>query len=213
MDTRKYIKPGTKVGLKLTATERKLILEDLVTLDDNYAQVVRDTPADQPVQFTLDDWEDFGGYIAATANHAKEKKVEKKLDTIFDKIQKILDTHTDAEPPKTVKIEDARKSKVVSDQAVQIAEWAAKVLVAAERFGIKNKPLEHFYLAPAQREVLLLVPGVSKAIKTKLAKRGASFTVAEVTSMIMALAEDLLDGNARKQVAVLLIVKHLMDQL
>ena len=111
MPTAKHIQPGTKIGLKLTATERKLILDDLMCLDDNYAQVIRDTPADQPVQFTLDDWDDFGGYIAAEANHTEDRKLGKKLDAIFNKVQKILDTHTDEEPLKTLKIEDARKAK------------------------------------------------------------------------------------------------------
>jgi len=213
MNTRKHIQPGTKIGLKLTATERNLILADIMSLDDNYAQVIRDTPANQPVQFTLDDWDDFGGYIAAEANHAKDKKSGKKLHTIFNKVQKILDTHTDEEPPKTLKIEDAKKAKVLSDQAVKIAEWAAKALVAAEEMGIKNKPLQHFFLSPAQRDVLLLVPGVSNTVKSKLAKKASSFTVAEVAGMTMALAEDLPEGDALKQVALLLVAKHIMDRI
>jgi hypothetical protein len=213
MNTHKHIQPGTKIGLKLTTTERKLILDDLMSLDDNYAQVIRDTPANQPVQFTLDDWDDFGGYIAAEANHAEDKKLGKKLHTIFNKIQEILDTHRDEEPPKTVKIEDARKAKVLSNQAVEIAEWAAKALVAAEQLGIKNNPLDHFFLSPAQRDVLLMVPGVSKVVKGKLAEKKASFTLAEVASMTMALAEDLLESKAQKQVALLLVAKHLTDHL
>jgi hypothetical protein len=213
MDRRKHINPDTRVGLTFTAAERRLILDDLVCLDTDYAQVIRETPTDQPAQFTLDEWEDFGGYIAAEANHTNDKKLGKKLDAIFNRVQKLLDTHTDEEPPKTVRIEDARKARLMSDQAVQIAEWVAQVLVAAEQLGIKNKPLEHFWLAPAQRDVLLLVPGVSKTIKPKLAKKGASFTLAEVASMTMALAEDLPGGEAQKQVAVLLVAKHLMDRL
>ena len=213
MNTRKHIKPGTKIGLNLTAAERKLILDDLMSLDDNYVQVIRDTPANQPVQFTLDEWDDFGGYIAAEANHTEDKKLGKKLDAIFNKVQKVLDTHTDEELPKTLKIEDARKAKAISNQAVEIAEWVAQVLVAAKKLGINNKPLEHFCLSPAQREVLLLVPGISKVTKSKLAKKGASFTLAEVSSMAMGLAEDLTEGDARKQVAVLLVAKHLMDHL
>jgi len=118
MPTAKHIQPGTKIGLKLTAAERKLILDDLMCLDDNYTKVIGDTPVDQPVQFTLDDWDDFGGYIAAEANHTEDNRLKKKLDAIFNKIQKILDTHTDEEPPKSLKIEDARKAKVLSDQAV-----------------------------------------------------------------------------------------------
>ena len=32
----------------------------------------------------------------------------------------MLDTYTDGEPPQRVKIEDARKAKVISDQAEQV---------------------------------------------------------------------------------------------
>ena len=213
MDRRKHITPDEKVGLKLNSTERELLLDGLTCLDDDYAQVIRDTPDDQPVQFTLDDWDDFGGYIAAEANHCDDKKKEKKLDNIFSKIQNILDTYTDEEPPKTIKIEDARKTKAQSDQAVGIVEWIAKILIAAEQTGIKNKPLEHFWLSPDHRAVLLLVPGVSTVVKAKLAKEKSSFTVAEVAGMTIALAEDLSDGDARKQVAVLVVAKHLMDRL
>jgi hypothetical protein len=85
--------------------------------------------------------------------------------------------------------------------------------VVAEQVGIKNKPLEHFWLSPAQRDVLLLVPGVSQAVKDRLATKGASFTMAEVAGMAMALAEDLPEGDPRKQVAALLVAKHLLERL
>ena len=111
MPTRKHIEPGTKIGLKLTAAERKLIFDDLICLDDTYAKAIRDTPADQPVEFTLDDWDGLGGFIAAEANHTEDSKAGKKLDAIFNKVQTILDTYTDEEPLKTFKIEGARKAK------------------------------------------------------------------------------------------------------
>lgn len=212
MNRRKQIEPGGKVGLKLTAAERKLIL-DLTCLDDNYAQVIHDTPTAEPVPLSLDDWEELGDYIAAEANHTEDEKLGKKLELLFNKIQTILDTHTDEEPPKTLKIEEAKKAKVLSDQTVQIAGWTAQVLIAAEKLGIKDKPLEHFFLSPAQQEVLLLAPGISKTVKGKLAEKGSSFTLAEVAGMTMALAEDLSDGDARKQVAVMLVANHLMEQL
>jgi hypothetical protein len=162
---------------------------------------------------TLDDLDDFGGYVAAEANHCKDKPKAKKLDAIFEKIQGLLDKFTDEEPPKTVKIEDARQEKMISDQSVQIAQFAAQALVAAEQLGIKKKVLEHFSLAPAQREVLSLVPGMTKALKKKLAQDGSTFSIGEVANMTLALAEDLPDGDARKQVAVMYLAKHLMDQL
>ena len=44
-------------------------------------------------------------YIAAQATHSKDKKVRKKLDAIFSKIQDLLETHSDEESPKTLGIE------------------------------------------------------------------------------------------------------------
>ncbi|QDU93716.1 plasmid pRiA4b ORF-3 family protein [Lignipirellula cremea] len=218
MPTKKQIKPGEKVPLKLTLAERKMVLEDLMCLDQDFEQIIRDTPSGEPVMMTLDDLDDFGGYIAAEANHCEDNKKQKKLDAVFEKIQRLLDTYTDEASPQTLKIEDARQKKAISDQAVQIAEFAAKALVAAEQLRIKTKPLDHFWLAPAQRDVLLSVPTLSKAIKNKLAKE-KPLTVVEVASMTMALAEDLQDGDARKPLAVLMatrylvVAKHLMDRL
>ena len=212
MPTKKQIQPGEKVPLKLTAAERKLVLEDVSCLDTGYERIIHDTPSGKPVMMTLDDLDDIGGFIAAEANHCDDSKKQKKLDTVFEKVQRLLDTYTDDEPPQTLKIEDARKERAISDQAVQIAEFAAQALMAAEQLRIKTKPLDNFWLAPGQQEVLLLIPSLSKTIKSKLAKE-KPLSVAEVASMTMAVAEDLPDGEPQKQVALLLVAKHLMDRL
>jgi len=212
MPTKKQIQPGEKVPLKLTPAERKLVLEEVTCLDSDYEQIIRDTPSGKPVMMTLDDLDEFGGFIAAEANHCDDNRKQKKLDTVFEKVQRLLETYTDEEPPQTLKIEDARKEKAISDQAVQIAEFAAQALMAAEQLRIKTKPLEDFWLAPGQQEVLLLIPSLSKTIRNKLAKEKL-LSVAEVASMTMAVAEDLPDGEPQKQVALLLVAKHLMDRL
>ncbi len=109
--------------------------------------------------------------------------------------------------------EDADKAKVLSNQAVEIAEWVAKALVAAEELGIKKNPLEHFYLSPAQRDILLLVPGLSNAIKRKLVKNESSFSIAEVASLTMALAEELPESKDQRQMALLIVAQRLMERL
>ena len=111
MPGKKQIRRGDKIGLKLTSAERTLLLEGLTCLPTQYEQAINGTPTSEPVMLTLDDLDDLGGYVAADANHATNKKLQKKLDAVFQKIQHLLETHTDDEPPKTVKIDDAKKPK------------------------------------------------------------------------------------------------------
>ena len=214
MPTKKQIQPDEKVPLKLTATERKLVLNDVMSLDQEYEQIIDGTASGKPAMMTLDELDDFGGYIAAEANHCDDAKKQKKLDAVFQKVQDLLETYTDEESPSTIKFEDAKREQLVAGQAVQIAEWLAQALVTAEQLRIKTKPLEHFCLAPAQRDVLLLVPSISKSIRNKLAKGKKPFTVAEVASMGLALAEDLTEGgDTQKQLAIMMVARHLMDSL
>jgi pRiA4b ORF-3-like protein len=213
MPWKKLVGPGEKVGLKLTAAERTLLLEELNCLPPEYERGIRSTETSKPIMLTLDELDDLGGSVAAEANHIADKKLQKKLDTVFEKIQHLLETYTDEQPVKTLKIGEAKKDKVVADGAAALTAFAAKALAAAEQLEIKNKPVEHFWLAPAQRDVLLLVSGLSKTIKSKLATPTSSFTVAEVASMTMALAGDLGKAEAPKRLAMLLVAKHLMDRL
>jgi len=212
MPSKKQIQISEKVPLKLTAAERKRILEDVTCLDRDCEQTIRDTPSGKPVMMTLDELNDVCGYLAAEANHCDYRKKQKKLDSVFEKIQHLLDTYTDEGLPETLKVEDRGKEEEMSDQAVQIAEFAAQALVAAEQLRIKTKPLDNFWLAPAQREILLLIPGLSKTIKNKLAKE-KPLSVAEVASMTLAVAEDLPNNEPKRKVALLLVTKHLMDRL
>ncbi len=73
MPARKQVRPDEKLPLKLTAAERTLVLEGLTCLDQEIEQIVKDTPTGQPVMMTLDDLDDFGGYVAAEANHCEKK--------------------------------------------------------------------------------------------------------------------------------------------
>jgi hypothetical protein len=97
MKTRKHISPGEKVTVWLGAGERKLIL-DLMCLDDEFEEVVRETPPGKPVALTLAEWDLFAGFIAGEANQTPDKKLQKRLDAIFEKIQTVLDNYTDEEP-------------------------------------------------------------------------------------------------------------------
>ena len=102
------IQPDGKVPLKLTATERKLVLDDLMIMDQGNEQAIRDTPTGKPVMMTLGDLDVFIGYIVAEANHTEDKRLERKLDRIYDKVQGLLDKFTEVEND-TISIREARK--------------------------------------------------------------------------------------------------------
>jgi hypothetical protein len=104
MPRRKQINPDEKVGLILTAVERKIISVHVMCLDQEYEEVIRTTPAANPIMLTLDQWDDLGGYIAAEANHTRDKKSQRKLDAIFSKIEKLLLSHSENEQSSELKI-------------------------------------------------------------------------------------------------------------
>lgn len=47
------------------------------------------------LELSLDDIEEAQGYVAAEANHTPEKKLQKRLDKLFEKLQTFLDRYDD----------------------------------------------------------------------------------------------------------------------
>ncbi len=199
-----------KVGLKLSNDERKLILGDPVHIHEELADPIRSTSTGAPVLLSLDDLEDLGGYIAAEANHTKDKKLRKKLDAISSKIDDLLETHADNEPRKSLKSEDAQRQKLTADQAVQLAEWAATMLSGAEQLGVKDKPIGQFPLSWAERAVLLLFTAADKKTLKKLEPEKPKLTIGEVGGLLMAVATALLNAPPLQRNALLMAAKSLM---
>lgn len=210
-----FVRPDEKLPLKLTAAERRLVLEGLTDLDPELAQIVRDAPAGQPVQMTLDDWDDLGGYVAAEAEDCQDPSQGRKLDALYEKIQDFLDqfTFTDELPRQADQIEDAGQEDLAADQVGQILQYAALTLVVARQLGIHRQTLDGFRLAADQREILSALPGVTKTLKKKLAQEGATFSVGDVGNLMLALVSDLPDDDARRRTAALHVAEQLGDAL
>jgi hypothetical protein len=206
-------KPVEKVGLRLTVAQRKLILEHPIYIHDKLAEPIRNTATGALVMLTLDDWDDLAGYVAAEANHTTDKTLRKKLDAIFAKIQDVLEAHMDEEPPKPLKIKDAAWEKPLAEQTVQLAEWAAKMLIGAEQLGIKSKPVARFPLPGAERAVLMMTPTIDERMQKKLVARNPQLTVGEVGGLLMAVAEAMLDAPPVQAFALIMIAKSLMNCL
>jgi hypothetical protein len=94
---RKQVAPGTKLTLALSQDERKLILDDLMSCGLTDRQLRTLEMASKPeLSMTLADWEDFGGWVAATGNHARDgSKLQRRADALSDRIQSLLDSYTD----------------------------------------------------------------------------------------------------------------------
>jgi hypothetical protein len=101
---RKPVRPGEKIPLKLSNRECNLILEHTLANDDLTAPL-RVAPAagkSSVYSFTLDDLEELIGYVAAEANHAKDKKLQKELDRLFERMQTVLESYTDEDDESAV---------------------------------------------------------------------------------------------------------------
>ena len=90
MTWKKRIRPGEKVGLELTQTERKLLLTGLVYLHKDVEAAIKSTPPGDEVMLTVGDLEFLVGHVAGEANHAKSGRVEEILSGIFVKIEELL---------------------------------------------------------------------------------------------------------------------------
>jgi hypothetical protein len=97
---RKRIRPDEKVPLELNDNERELILKHTFAGDEltNRLRIVP-KPGESPIYgFNLDDLDDLAGYVAAEANHAKNKKLQKELQRLFSRIAAVLESYTDEAP-------------------------------------------------------------------------------------------------------------------
>ncbi len=96
---RKRVRPDEKVPVELNGHDRELILKHTLAdpeLTDRLRVVP--TPGELPIfHFTLDDLDELVGYVAAEANHAKDKKLQKEWDRLYARLADVLDSYTDEE--------------------------------------------------------------------------------------------------------------------
>ncbi len=94
MKKRQKIPYGTKLPVILTLGEREVI-RDQTFYDPDFARFAVVEGKAIRVDLSLDDIEEIQGYVAAEANHTKNKKLQKELDRLFGKLQVYLDTYDD----------------------------------------------------------------------------------------------------------------------
>lgn len=94
---RKRIRPDEKIPLELNDREPELILNHSFADEELMGRLrVVPRPNEPSVyRFTLDEWDELAGYVAAEANHSKEKKLQKEWDQLYARIAAVLESHTD----------------------------------------------------------------------------------------------------------------------
>ncbi len=91
------IRPNETVPLELNERERELILSHTFA-DESLTNRLRVVPrkSQWPVfRFTLDDLDELAGFLAAEANHAKNKILREKLHQLCDRIEAALSRYSD----------------------------------------------------------------------------------------------------------------------
>jgi hypothetical protein len=98
-NSRKRIRSDENVPVKLNDRERELIVEHSFAEPEltDRRRVVPELGEPPIYYFSLDDLDELAGYVAAEANHAKDKKLQKEWDWLYARLAEVLDSYTDDE--------------------------------------------------------------------------------------------------------------------
>lgn len=100
MRRRKLIKPGDAVALTFSKRDHALLREELIytsgELDDKLAVGLARGNGIR-FQLTLDHLDELIGCVAAAANHARNGKLGRALDRIYEKLMRLLDSYEEVE--------------------------------------------------------------------------------------------------------------------
>jgi len=92
-----HIPAGQPVGLNLTQAEREFLLDALILIDEEVEDRLRSIPpGETKVMLSLDELDLLAGSVASEANHTKDKKLERRLERIYDRICQLEDMFEEA---------------------------------------------------------------------------------------------------------------------
>jgi hypothetical protein len=115
----------------------------------------------------------------------------------------------------STKIDMARKkpNADVEVQSQALAELAANILIAAEQSGMRKLIVAGFSLEEPERVLAAGLPGLSSALKKKLAKEAAAFTFADTACLVRAAADSLPECAPGQRTTLLGIATKLTNSL
>ena len=94
---RKKIKRGQKVEVNFSPRERVLVLEHTFTGPELTTPLRRAQleSGRYVVRYARDDLDELLGFVAAEANHATDKKLRKKLDALYARVRREMESYDD----------------------------------------------------------------------------------------------------------------------
>ena len=83
-----------QIEIKFTEQERELIIDHTFAGPDltNKLKIAVIKGKHLIAKYTIYDLDELIGFIAAEANHTEDKKLEKKLDKLFERLSRILES-------------------------------------------------------------------------------------------------------------------------
>ena len=106
--------------------------------------------------------------------------------------------------------DDAISAQILTGEANRLADSAVKSLAAAEEVGVATKFLVPFPLDETERTMLAGLTALRDQLRKQLAGRSNKFTVAEVISIVMAVAESFLAADPERRRVMLEAARRLL---
>jgi hypothetical protein len=190
MTRKKNIKPGEKVGLKLTQAQRSLLLEALLLIPKEVERAIRSSPASEPLMLTLDELDDLAGHVAAGANHAEDKALRDRLDRISRRIEKLLGSFTDEAPT----VEEGPSSLI--ETLMDMLAGAGPTVPPMPSRSQKGEELYPVKLTEKQREALIGATRLRRGLKNRIKE------VPEGTQVVGFTKKELDETASEVEIAV-----------
>jgi hypothetical protein len=88
----RHREPDQSVILRLTQSEIDLIRDETL-YNAGFGEVAEIHGSKRLIRVTPEELEDLLGHIAAEANHAEDKTLERRLDRLYEKLDMIRERH------------------------------------------------------------------------------------------------------------------------
>src|SRR6266849_4596012 len=174
---RKFIKPDTRLAIRLSTRERDLVVERAFLDPEIEAELRQAMPTGSKlvVNLTLDDIDDLLGCVAAEANHCDDGKVRRVLDPVCDHLSRVLDQFKDETPPATVRpMVSATKPRFTAKQGQYLAfiyhftkihRQPPAEADLRQYFDVSPPAVHDMILALERHGFISRVPGKARSIK------------------------------------------------